>query len=112
MFEENILSGNPLMPDVSTYSQTQPGMPATSVAARLADPDRRAVDFLLDGDSSASQEMVASPMAQAAFMERVNVVRDLLSALDSMPVEEPGANLIEATLRRIARSEATGADEQ
>jgi hypothetical protein len=100
MLNENFLSQGPVMPDSSTLADAQPGSSQGPLSARLADPDRRAVDFVLGGDSSASQEMT-SPAAGSSFMERVNSVRRLLNVLESLPADEPPANLVAATLNQV-----------
>jgi hypothetical protein len=100
MFDENLLSGNTGDSGLSSYTQGQPDGTETPMNAKLTEPDRRAVDFLLDGDSSAARE-TCSPLAGSSFMERVHSVQRLLSLLDSMPTEEPPANLLLATLQHM-----------
>jgi hypothetical protein len=100
MLNEDFLSQGPVMPDPSTMADVQPRPAQGPLNARLTDPDRRAVDFVLDGDSSASQEMT-SPAGSASFMERVNSVRQLLNVLESLPAEEPPTNLVAATLNQV-----------
>ena len=68
--------------------------------ATLKEPDRRAVDFVLGGESSASEEISALAF-QSSFMERVNGVRRLMGLLDNLSVQDPPAHLLEATLRRL-----------
>jgi hypothetical protein len=71
----------------------------TPMNARLTDSDRRAVDFLLDGEEPSLD--IASPMARNAFMDRVHAVRRLLGLLDAMPAEGPSPDLLEATLAQM-----------
>ena len=74
----------------------EPHLVQPTMNAKLTDIDRRAVDFLLDGEDPSLRD--SSPMARNAFMDRVQAVRRLLSRLDAMPAEAPSMELIEATL--------------
>ena len=99
MLDKNMPCVNSEITDLEQYGYPA-GLLNGTINARLSEADRRAVDFLLDGDSSVSQEMT-SPMAGRSFMERVNSVRAVLSLLQAMPTEEPPAGLVEATLRKL-----------
>ena len=97
----------PKMPlNVNFHGESHTSMNATATTSRLStnprltDNDTRAVDFLLDVDSSACNEL-ASPMSSGSFMERVQSAQRLLCLLDNLPGEEPPANLAEATLQKI-----------
>lgn len=98
MLDENLMNANFSTSTSASLPESPTGYSGDPLEARLTDLDRRAVDFLLGGDSSASQEMTA-PIARNSFMERVNSVRRLLNALDLIPDTEPSPSLVERTLR-------------
>jgi hypothetical protein len=89
----------------NTYHEVEPALAALnssrSMNAKLTDIDRRAVDLLLAGDSSAEDGGIAP-----AMLERVNTARRLLGMLNAMSPEEPSSGLADATLRRVAAFQA------
>ena len=72
---------------------------------RLRDEDRLAVDLLLDraassaGNGSGNGQTGFTPVSNAAG--QVRQVEAVLRVLDMMPAEEPPADLVSRTMRRI-----------
>jgi len=68
----------------------------------LDDDDRRAVDFLLNGESLISSEapMFVEPL-HTGMLGRVASTEKLLSALDHFVVEDSALDLADKTLQRI-----------
>ncbi len=77
---------------------------------KLNDADRAAVDFLLNDAQAAAtlsgRYAVPSPGADA---RRVDAVAGLLGQLDHIAVEEPPADLVDKTMRRVEREVAAHA---
>ena len=71
-------------------------LPENRMNARLTDSDRQAVDFLLMGDPADKQK---------AEMPRVHAVQRILNMLNAVPADDPPANLVEATLQKIAATQ-------
>jgi len=94
--DDNLYSAQPQRGPLDERNVAEPEMMQTPMNAKLTDIDRRAVDFLLDGEEPTLES--GSPMARNAFMDRVQAVRRLLSLLDAMPAEAPSTRLVEETL--------------
>lgn len=96
MADENLYCAQPQHGPLDEPGAAEHQVMQTPMNAKLTDNDRRAVDFLLDGEEPSQENN--SPMARNAFMDRVQAVRRLLSLLDAMPAEAPSTELVEATL--------------
>lgn len=79
---------------------------------RLRDEDRLAVDLLLDravagsaGNGSGNGHAGFTPVSGAAHAQ-VGQVERVLRVLDMMPAEEPPADLLARTMRRIETESA------
>ena len=70
------------------------------MSRKLTDEDRRAVDLFLDQGAEATNDAVTK-VVPLVSQKRMSAVLKTLAMLDDMPVEEPPANLIEKTMRRI-----------
>lgn len=99
MMDENLYDAQPQFTPLEEMNLGESVLPQDIMDARLTDPDRRAVDFLLDGDESPLEN--ASPMARNAFMDRVQAVRRVLSLLNSLPTEQPSSRLLETTMAHM-----------
>lgn len=84
------------------------------MAKSLNDQDRRAIDLLLDsaarsstgrgnGNGNGGSNGGTPQHHSVGSGSRVSAAERVLSLLDALPVEEPSADLVERTLRRIAR---------
>jgi hypothetical protein len=68
---------------------------------RLRDEDRLAVDLLLDRAAASSAGNAGFTQVHGGASEQVVKVQSLLRVLDLMPAEEPAADLLARTLRRV-----------
>lgn len=74
---------------------------------RLRDEDRLAVDLLLDrAASSAGNGHEGFTPFHGAASEPVAKVQSLLHVLDLMPADEPPADLLSRTMRRVEEESA------
>ncbi len=81
-------------------------MSGDDMTKRLDESDRRAVDLLLDRTSSAANgekrgDSTFVAHAQHGLNSGMSGVQRVLSLLERMPAEEPGAHLIASTMARI-----------
>ena len=105
----NMLQKMPINVNPNTQTHTSMSVATSSRVSpnpRLNDNDARAVDFLLDIDSSACNEL-ASPLSSGSFMERVQAAQRLLCRLDNLPTEEPPPDLVQATLQKVLPAAAS-----
>ena len=83
------------------------------MATRLIEPDRRAVDCILDAQSCepGSGDSVPSfdPNAELRFQQRVATAQRWLALLGAMPSEDPSPDLIVNTLSRLDQLRASEA---
>jgi hypothetical protein len=68
----------------------------------LIEPDRRAIDLLLNNAASAHMTAPAEPVSQ----RRLEAARKLLARLDQMPPIEPPVGLMKKTMERIDQAAA------
>ena len=94
----------------SADSSSQTRIP---MATRLIEADRRAVDCILDGQSSAPEAGDSLPCfdgsAQLRFQQRVAAVQRWLALLGAMPAEDPSPDLMVRTLNRLDQVRAAQA---
>ncbi len=69
---------------------------------KLSVADAGAVDLILDHASAADGGV--TKMAASVSQKRVVAVERLLHLLDALPATDPPSDLVERTLRRVARS--------
>ena len=72
------------------------------MSRKLSDDDRRAVDLLLDHGTTNGNGMTR--VAAHVSQKRLAAAEKMLKLIGQMPAEEPPANLVEKTLRRIDRA--------
>jgi len=76
--------------------------PKKIMASKLSDDDSRAVDLVLDRSSAASQPAPAGVyMAPQVQPRRAQAVEKILAVLSAYQAEEPPADLVARTMRRI-----------
>ena len=68
---------------------------------RLRDEDRLAVDLLLDRAANAGNGSAGFTPVHGAVHERLTAVESVLHGLDLLPVDEPPADLMARTMRRV-----------
>ena len=87
--------------------------PRNHMATRLIEPDRRAVDCILDAQACVAEsgESAASfdPHAELRFQQRVATAQRWLALLGAMPSEDPSPDLIFNTLYRLDQLRASEA---
>ena len=66
--------------------------------------DRRALDLLLDRSSSVVGTGIAGFTEAGVSQERLAAAQRVLQTLDLLPAEEPPADLLDRTLRRVGET--------
>jgi len=96
--------------EASADSGSQTRIP---MATRLIEPDRRAVDCILDGQASAPDAGDSLPCfdasAQLRFQQRVAAVQRWFALVGAMPAEDPSPDLMLRTMDRLDQVRAAQA---
>ena len=71
---------------------------------KLSEPDRQAVDLILDRFAAAGREDGVQAAIATPAEPHVQSVEKILQALAAMPAEEPPADLLSKTLQKIEQS--------
>jgi hypothetical protein len=83
-------------------------LPGSNMSSKISDEDGRAVDLILDQQSTGRRVPDASArFAEPALHGRIQAAQQLLSLLDDLPTAEPPLDLMSKTWRRICAAEAT-----
>jgi hypothetical protein len=70
---------------------------------KLTDEDRRAVDLLLDQGANISKGAITQ-VVPTVSEKRMTAVKKVLALIGQMPAQDPPANLVSKTMRRIQQA--------
>jgi precorrin-3B methylase len=73
---------------------------------KLSEPDRQAVDLILDRFATVAREDGVVAIGDVAAEPHVQSVEKILNVLAEMPAQEPPADLVTRALRRIEQTHA------